>query len=249
MDDPGWISRNTRAHAEISGMNFSIAARVGPAFSDTKRYTVWKPWLHHHEMLLPVQCPWTSRELYQAKFRLLAELRSWGTTFGRDEGLWLDIRMVIDELEMRMRELLAVAKSCPDELQVMLFVPSGVGEDSLIAKEIQEKVFLETGHRGRPGFAKGDGVATGWIGVPPVSKLRDIKYSWQSPVHTLGMRATSGHQIYTRHRNAGELAMRINMKVSDDVLAMCPCISKGVSLFEIADIMKNGFGITKSFST
>ncbi len=101
VDDPGWRSSNARVHAEVSGMNFSIAAHRGPAVSDAKRYTVWKPWLHYHEMLPPVQCPWTAREFYQAKFRILAKLRSWGTTFGRDEGLWFDIRMVIDELEIR----------------------------------------------------------------------------------------------------------------------------------------------------
>ncbi len=133
--------------------------------------------------------------------------------------MWFDIRMVIDELEIRVQELLAVAKQCLDELQVMLFVPSGVGEDTQIAKELQDRVFMETGIRNKPTFAKGDALATGWIGVPPVSKLRDIKYSWQSTVHVLGMRAVSGHQIYTRLMDAGELALRISMKVSDAVLA------------------------------
>ncbi len=161
---------------------------MGAAFSDSKRYIVWKPWLHYHEVLLPVQCPWTARELYQAKFRILAKLRSWGTTVGRDEGLQFDIHMVLDELEICVQELLAVAKQCPDELQVMLFVPSGVGEDTQIAKELQDRVYMETGVRNKPTFAKGNALATGWIGVPPVSKLGDIKYSWQGTVHVLGMR-------------------------------------------------------------
>ncbi len=92
---------------------------------------------------MPVQCPWTSRELYQAKFELLNLLRSWGTDFGRDEGMWYDVRIVMDLMDMRIPELLSIVKLCPDETQVTLPVRPGVGQETMIAREAQHRVFQE----------------------------------------------------------------------------------------------------------
>ncbi len=54
--------------------------------------------------------------------------------------MWYDVRKVMAHMEMRLQELLSIIKLCPDEAQVMLFVPAEVGEDSMFAREVQQRV-------------------------------------------------------------------------------------------------------------
>ncbi len=86
-----------------------------------------------------------------------------------------DIRVVMTRMEMRLRELMNLIRECCDDAHIMLFIPEGIGEDAMLAQEVQQRIFQEYGTPKSPNFASGNAIDLGWIGIPPMTKLTKLK--------------------------------------------------------------------------
>ncbi len=90
----------------------------------------------------------------------------------------------------------------------------------MLASEVQQRVHQEVGMPEMLHFTKGSEIDIGWLGVLPVAKLTKLKKAWQRTVHVLAVRATSGQRVCKKYRQHGGLAMRVNMKVTPEVLKL-----------------------------
>ncbi len=84
---------------------------------------------------------------------MLDFLRASCTDFGRDEGMWFDVRIVIAKMEMSIAELMSLRKECTDDVELMLFLPDGIGRECPLAYKVQQRALQETGEPNQTRFA------------------------------------------------------------------------------------------------